>query len=89
MLNFAYVEHKTSVACLIIIIMFTKMGTSGGVKQYMGDIIVALEVTAATTFVTKLNKPTVYPPPLCFNMEPQGNQELLEDNVTLSVAAYR
>ena len=56
----------------------------------MDEIIVALlcrtpeEVTAASTFVTKLNKHTVYPSPLCLNMEPQGNQEFLEANVTVS-----
>ena len=56
----------------------------------MDDISVALlyrnpdEVTAATAFVHELNKPTVYPPPLCLNMEPQGNQEFLEANVTVS-----
>jgi hypothetical protein len=70
--------------------MFTKMGIPGGVKRYMDDIIVALlcrnpdEVAAATAFVHELNKPTVYPPPLCLNMEPQGNQEFLEANVTVS-----
>ena len=84
MLNFAYVEHKC------VMPMFTKMGIPGGVKRYMDDIIVALlcrnpeEVTAATAFVTELNKPTVYPPPLCLNMEPQGNQEFLECNVVVS-----
>ena len=60
--------------------MFTKMGIPGGVKRYMDDII----VTAATAFVHELNKPTVHPPPLCLNMEPQGNQEFLEANVTVS-----
>ena len=50
-------------------LMFTKMGIPGGVKRYMDDFIVALlcrnpeEVTAATAFVTELNKPTVLPPP--------------------------
>ena len=53
-------------------------------------VIVALlcqnpeEVTAATAFVHELNKPTVYPPPICLNMEPQGNQEFLEENVTVT-----
>ena len=62
MLNFAYVEHEC------VMPMFTKMSIPGGVKRYMDDIIVALlcrnpeEVTAATAFVTELNKPTVYPP---------------------------
>ena len=62
----------------------------GGVKRYMDDITAALlcrtpeEVTAATTFVTELNKPTVYFPQLCLNMEPQGNQEFLEANVTVT-----
>ena len=84
MLNFAYVEHKC------VMPMFTKMGIPGGVKRYMDDIIVALlcrtpeEVTAASTFVEELNQPTVYPPPRCLNMEPQGNQEFLEANVTVS-----
>ena len=32
----------------------------------------------------ELNKPTVYPPPLCLNMEPQVNQEFLEANGTVS-----
>ena len=82
-LNFAYVEHKC------VMPMFIKMGIPGGVKRYMDDIIVAPlcrnpeEVTAATTFVTGLNKPTVYPPPLCIYMKPQGNQEFLEANVTV------
>ena len=58
--------------------------------HYMDAIIIALlcrtpeEVTAATTFVTELNKPTVYPPPRCLNMEPQGYQEFLEANVIVS-----
>ena len=58
----------------------------------MDDIIVALlcrkpeEVAAATAFVHKLNKPTSYPPPLFLNMEPQGNQEFLEANVTVHVS---
>ena len=84
MLNFAYVEHKCGMP------MFTKMGIPGGVKRYMDGIIVALlcrdpeEVTAATAFVHKLNKPTVYPPPRCLNMEPQGNQAFLEANVTVT-----
>ena len=84
MLNFAYVEHKC------VMPMFTKMGIPGGVKRYMDDIIVALlcrnpdEVAAATAFVHELDKPSVYPPPLCLNMEPQGNQEFLEANVTVS-----
>ena len=56
----------------------------------MDDIIVALlcqtseEVTAASTFVEELNKPSAHPPPLCLNMEPHGNQEFLEANVTVS-----
>ena len=58
----------------------------------MDDIIVALlcrtpeEVTAASTFVEELNKPTVYPPPHCLNMEPQGNQEFLEANDIVTVS---
>ena len=65
-------------------------GPSGGVKRYMDDIIVSLlcrtpeDVTAACIFVEELNNPTVYPPPLSLNMEPQGNQEFLEANVTVS-----
>ena len=81
MLNLTYVEHKC------VMPMFTRMGILGGVKRYVDDIIVALlcrnpeEVAAATAFVHELNKPTVYPPPLCLN---QGNQEFLEANVTVS-----
>ena len=61
----------------------------------MDDIIVALlcrnpdEEAAAEAFVSELSKPTVYPPPLCVNMEPRdrGNQEFLEANhVTAAVA---
>ena len=84
MLNFAYVKHKC------VMPMFTRMGIPGGVKRYMDGIVVALlcqtpeEVTAASAFVEELNKPTVYPPPLCLNMEPPGNQEFLEANVTVS-----
>ena len=58
----------------------------------MDDIIVALlcrnpnEVTTVEAFVSELNKPTVYPPPLCLNMEPRGNQEFLEANVTVAVS---
>ena len=60
MLNFAYVKHKCAMP------ISTKMGIPGG-------IIAALlcrtpEEATATTFVTELNKPTVYPPPLCLNM---------------------
>ena len=70
--------------------MFTRMGIPGGVKRYMDVITVALlcrnpsEVTAAEAFVSELNKPAVHPSPLCLNMEPQGNQEFLEANVTVS-----
>ena len=54
----------------------------------MDDIIVALlcrnpdEEAAAEAFVRVLCKPTAYPPPLCLNMEPRGDQEFLEANVT-------
>ena len=85
MLNFAYVEHKC------VMPMFTRMGIPGGVKRYnMDDIIVALlcrspaEVAAATAFVHELNKPAVYPPPWCLNMEPQCNQEFSEANLSVS-----
>ena len=62
----------------------------GGVKRYMDGIIVALlcrnpdEEAAAEAFVCELSKPTVYPPPLCLNMEPRGDQEFLEANVTVA-----
>ena len=75
MLNFTYVEHKC------VQPMLARMGIPGGIKRYTNDIIVALlcrntdEVTAAEAFVSELSKPTVYPPPLCLNMEPQGNKE--------------
>ena len=88
MLNFAYVEHK----CVEPLGLFIKMGIPGGVKQYMDDIIVALlcrnsvEGAAAEAFVSELSKPAVYPPLLCLNMEPRGNQEFLEANVTVHVA---
>ena len=55
----------------------------------MDEIIIALlcrtpeEATAASTVVEELKKPTVYPPPLCLNMELHGNQEFPEDNVTV------
>ena len=81
MLNLAYVEHKC------VQPMLTRMGIvagiPGGVKRYMDDIIVALlcstplEVTAAESVVSELNQPTVFLPPLCFNMEPHGNHEFL------------
>ena len=62
------------------------------IKRYMDDIIVALlhvcrnpdEEAAAEAFVSELSKPTVYPSPLCLNMEPRGNQEFLEANVTVA-----
>ena len=66
------------------------MGIPGGVKRYMDDIIVALlcrnsdEEVAAEAFVSELSKPAVYPPPLCLNMEPRGDQEFLEANVTVA-----
>ena len=84
MLNLANVEHK----CLQP--MFTRMGIPGGVKRYMDDIIVALlcrnpsEVPTAEAVDSKLNKPTVYSPPLCLSMEPQGNQEFLKANATVA-----
>ena len=84
MLTFAYVEHKC------VQPLSTKMVIPGGVKRYMDDIILALlcrnpdEEAAAEAFVSELSEPTVYPPPLCLNMEPQGNQEFLEANVTVA-----
>ena len=56
----------------------------------MDDIIVALlcrnpdEEAAAEAFVSELSKPTAYPPPLCLNTEPRGDQEFLEANVTVA-----
>ena len=56
----------------------------------MDDIIVAIlcrnsdEAAAAEAFVSELSKPTVYPPPLCLNMEPRGDQESIEANVTVA-----
>ena len=73
MLNLACVKHKCAMP------MFTKMGIPGGVKRHMDDIIVALLCRTP-----ELNKPTVYSPPRCLNMEPQGNQDFLEANVTFS-----
>lgn len=66
------------------------MGIPGGVKQHSDDIIVALlcrnpdDEAAAEAFVSELSKPTVYPPPLCLNMEPRGDQQFLEANVTVA-----
>ena len=84
LLTFAYVQHKC------VQPMFTKMGIPGGVKRYMDDIIAALlcrnpdNVTAAEAFVSELNNPAVYPPPLCLSMEPQSNQEFLEADLTVA-----
>ena len=84
MRNLAYVKHKCAMP------MFIRMGILCGVKRCMDDIIVALlcrnpeEVAPATAFVHELNKPTVYPPPLCLTMEPQGNQEFVGANVIVS-----
>ena len=56
----------------------------------MDDIIVALlcrnpdEEAATEAFVSELSKSAVYHPPLCLNMEPRGNQEFLEANVTVA-----
>ena len=90
MLNFAYVEHN----CVQPTCMFTKMEIPGGVKRYMDAIIVALlcrnpdEEATSEAFVRELSKPTVYPPPLCLNMERQGNQEFLEAKVTVAGANW-
>ena len=69
--------------------LFIKMGIPGGVKRYMDVIIVALlcrnpdEEAVAEAFVCELSKPAVFPPPLCLNMEPWGDQEFLEANATV------
>ena len=42
------------------------------------------EEAAAEAFVSEPSNPAVYPPPLCLNMEPRGNQEFLEANVTVA-----
>jgi hypothetical protein len=81
MLCFAYIEYKS------VTPLFKLMGVPGGIKRYLDDVIVAMycrsesEVILANSFMQMLGGESVYKPPLKLNLEPRGDQDILEARV--------
>ena len=82
MLAFACIEYR----CLAP--LFSKLGLPGGQKRYLDDLLVVvayktdIQKQRAITYIEQLQGTAIYPPPLCLNVEPIGDQEFLETTIS-------